>query len=440
MDAVFDAQFRLMKDEFARRGVPIEVAYRPDGQVDHLYRADRMLVSDLEQFAPVIGQIVPGIRWLDPGSRQEWRDYSDLGSVAANAVDGPRECTSQALQDKHVTVPELLRQIDDRLGRRNPASAGAGAPAVSPDHVVHVSRICPAVEPEVPGGAPTRPWPAPRPSTAPAPGGKAAPAPILIGVSDTGLLENLDPARYFWLAGVSGEPDPLGPSSAEGSVRIPAYAGHGTFVAGIAKGEAPDARVLVNNHFSLSGGELESVIVAKLEALAAQGVDVINLSAGTYTRNNWTSMGFDSFHRRHPEIAFVAAAGNDSTDRPFYPAAYDWAVSVGALATDQRHRAWFSNYGPWVDVYALGEGMINAFATGLYAYHEPPKMPAVQSFDGMAQWSGTSFSAPLVAGLIAERMGRTGDDARSAVAAVLKLAQNQPLNGVGPALFPGDQA
>jgi subtilisin family serine protease len=136
----------------------------------------------------------------------------------------------------------------------------------------------------------------------------------------------------------------------------------------------------------------------------------------------------------------VAAAGNDSTDRPFWPAAYDWAVAVGALATDQAHLAWFSNHGPWVDVYALGEGQVNAFATGEYAYHEPPKMPATQTFDGMARWDGTSFSAPLVAGLIAERMGRTNDTAADAVAAVLKLAANQQLPGVGPALFPGDVA
>jgi subtilase family protein len=420
MDAVFDAQFRLMKDEFSRRGVEIEIAYRPDGEVDYLYQAGHLLALSTDENLSRLANALPGLQ----GSLQ--RDLRPDGALIT--------FTNDALQNRELSVPEALALIDGQRGRGEELAGGA-APTATPDHIVHISRICPAVEPEVPSGYPVTPWPAPRPATG------SCERDILIGISDTGLLEKLDPDQYSWLNGVTGDPDRLGPVTVSGLPRIPAYTGHGTFVAGVAKGEAPQARVLVNDHFSTSGGgELESVIVGKLEELVQAGADVINLSAGTYTRNNWSSLGFDSFNRRHPEIAFVAAAGNDSTDRPFWPAAYDWAVAVGALATDQRHLAWFSNHGPWVDVYALGEGQVNAFATGEYDYHEPPKMPATQTFDGMARWDGTSFSAPLVAGLIAERMARTNDTASEAVAAVLKLAANQQLPGVGPALFPGDSA
>jgi hypothetical protein len=107
-------------------------------------------------------------------------------------------------------------------------------------------------------------------------------------------------------------------------------------------------------------------------------------------------------------------------------------ISVGALGPDQAHRAWFSNFGPTVNVYALGEGMINAFTTGEYRYHEPPRRPARQTFEfPIARWDGTSFSAPLITGMIAARMGRglSPQDARDTV-----LAEATPIDGLGPAV------
>ena len=416
MDAVFEAQFRLMRAEFARQGVQIEIAFRPDGEVDYLYQAGHIIAHATDDNLNLLTNSFDGLR-----NPQE-RGLQPTGRLT--------RFTTDSLADSALSVPEVL----DQLERQNPRLMEGGPIAATPDHVVHVSRICPATEPEVPSGQPVTPWPAPR---------AAGPCEreVTIGVSDTGLLQNLDPARYTWLSGVTGDPDPLGPPAPSGRPRIPVYAGHGTFVAGVARCQAPNARVMVNDHFSLSGGgELESVLVTKLDDLVAQGAQVLNLSAGTYTRNNAAPLSFEDFNRRHPDVALVAAAGNDSTDRPFWPAAFDWAVGVGALATDQQHRAWFSNHGPWVDVYALGEGMVNAFATGEYAYHEPPKMPATQAFDGMARWDGTSFAAPLVTGLIAERMAISNDTVAQAVAAVLKLARNQTLPDVGPAVFPGDNA
>lgn len=417
MDAVFEAQFRLMRDDFARRGIEVEVALDNDGEVAYLYRAGHLITLATPQNLSLIGDALPGLR----GVQRELRPNGELAVL-----------TTDALMSNEISVPEALDRIDARLGKENPAFVEGGLPTVTPDHIVHVARICPAVEPEVPAGRPVSPWPAQRP-------GGCSDRTILIGVSDTGLLENLDPNQYPWLSDVTGDPDPLAPGPG-GQSQISEYAAHGTFVAGVAKCEAPNAQVLVNNHFTASGGELESEMILKVLELAKHKPQVINLSAGTYTRNDWTSLGFSLFHRHHPEIAFVAAAGNDNTSRPFWPAAFDWAVAVGALATDQQHRAWFSNHGRWVDVYALGEGMVNAYATGDYTYNEPPKAPATQSFTGMARWDGTSFSAPLVAGLIAERMARTTDSATQATEAVLKLAANQSLAGVGPALFPGDTA
>lgn len=84
-------------------------------------------------------------------------------------------------------------------------------------------------------------------------------------------------------------------------------------------------------------------------------------------------------------IVVVAAAGNDNTNAPFYPASYNGVISVGA--TDQAdQKASFSNYGTTVDVMAPGVGIISTVASSNSAY---------------ASYSGTSMACPLVAGLSA---------------------------------------
>jgi hypothetical protein len=315
--------------------------------------------------------------------------------------------------------------MESRTGTRELSLAHeTGQPMISPDHLMHITRLCPAAEPEVPPGRCPQPWPGVR-------GAGTIEREVSLGVCDTGLLENLDFDKVPWLAGVTGEPDRLPQPLPGKRQRIPAFAGHGTFVAGVARCLAPTARVLVTDHFTVSGAELESEMVRSLDELAVRTPELICLSAGTYTRGNWGSLGFNDFRRRWPNLTLVAAAGNEGTDRPFYPAAFDWVIAVGALGADQRHRAWFSNYGDWVNVYAPGEGLVNAYAVGEYTYLEPPRRPARQEFTGMARWSGTSFAAPVVAGLIAEHAARTGLDAVEAAREVLDRARNRMANGTG---------
>ncbi len=412
MDPVFDAQYLNMKHSFAREGTEIDVAYTPAGEVDYLYVADRLLAVDRDDNIPRLQAALPGLRRADQG------EQPGIGDLVLLSTDG--------VDEGHLTVPEALDLLDERLGADNPALAG-GEPLAAPVHVVHTAKLCAASEPGVPSGPAPQPWPAPRVAVA----GQDR---VRLGVSDTGLWEQPDLARHPWLAGVQWESDQQGPALSGGQPSIPHHAGHGTFVAGVARCMAPGATVYVGNHFPKSAGELEHVVVSRLEDLIQkQSPHLINFSAGTYTRKNWAPLSFSEFRRRHPDITLVAAAGNDSTTRKYWPAAFDWAVSVGALGADQQRRAWFSNHGVWVDVYALGEGLVNAFATGVYTYQEPPKRPAKQAFNGMATWDGTSFSAPLVAGLIAAEMARSDISASDAWQAVRTTAQ--AISGVGPVLF-----
>jgi subtilisin family serine protease len=133
---------------------------------------------------------------------------------------------------------------------------------------------------------------------------------------------------------------------------------------------------------------------------------------------------------RREQSVLVAASGNRSTDRQFYPGAFDTdpaadpdrdaVIGVGALdviedGDDPQDGMWvspsrtgvladFSNYGTWVDAWAPGVGLPVRHIIGLRFLLKDPLPMA-----GRGLVDGTSFATPYVAALIAEEIARSGD-------------------------------
>jgi hypothetical protein len=324
------------------------------------------------------------------------------------------------LGDGAPDVLELLEFIDTDLG----------VGIATPDHVLTAAQElhpCSYTEPEV-----VFSWQGPYPAICRDGGPR-----VRILVADTGLAP--DAAKNFpWLNGVVGDDDlgtlPPGP--------IQPYGGHGTFVTGVLRAMAPQTQVHVANLFPTAGSTLESELVRGLSREAFKfGFEILHLTASCMTRKNIPPLALEAWLellRSYKGVVCVAPAGNNHTRRPSWPGAFPDVISVGALAADWHSRAVFSSYGGWVDVYAPGEKLINAFGGGEYRYMIPPAVDEekVGTFSGLAQWSGTSFSAPIVTGLIAARMARRGENAEQAATALLARARAQAIPGVGPVLLP----
>jgi serine protease len=246
---------------------------------------------------------------------------------------------------------------------------------------------------------------------------------------------------------VVGETDPATNPEVGGDVIGPLdggldwIAGHGTFAAGLVHQACPDATILSPRVLHADGvateGDLnyalQQLLLLLLQFQNGQGgrrIDVVSLSLGYYHETAADALAdgplrrlLAAFGRRG--VPVVAAAGNESTVRPMFPAAFAPhngttppagavpVVSVGAENPDGTI-ALFSNSGEWVTTFAVGGLVLSTLPTTMNAGSDPParlvdpptgRPRADVDPDGyaggFALWSGTSFSAPIVAGRIA---------------------------------------
>jgi hypothetical protein len=254
---------------------------------------------------------------------------------------------------------------------------------------------------------------------------------VTVALLDTGFDED-----NAWFGGrVSGDAEaPI----TDRFARLLPNAGHGTFVAGVVARHAPGARILVRRVFDDDGIVDDWTAATTLADLADsdEPVHIVNMSIGAFARRDRgmlacdRAIGYAKFRR--PDMVLVAAAGNERQARPCFPAADKRVLGVAAVeqvGPDQWRRARFSNYGWWVDACAPGVNLLSSFLDyhgPVVPFHELDEEELDQdefhdecgallpdagelkplTFKRTARWSGTSFSAPLVAAAIARRAGK----------------------------------
>src|SRR5712692_6210786 len=169
--------------------------------------------------------------------------------------------------------------------------------------------------------------------------------------------------------------------------------GHGTMTSGLVHLAAPTAKILPLKAVTASGTGYLSNIVSALYYAVQHKANVVNMSFDLSYPSPALSQAIS--YANKAGVVLVAAAGNENTSARVYPASVSGSVVGIASTTDWDARSSFSNYGTsdvWIA--APGEYVISTYPGGSYGSE-----------------SGTSFSAPLVAGTVA-----------------LMLSAKQPLN------------
>ncbi len=209
---------------------------------------------------------------------------------------------------------------------------------------------------------------------------------VLVAVIDTGidythpdLVDNYVPLGYDFF---NNDNDPMDDNS------------HGTHVAGTIAAS-------ISNGVGIAGVANVSVMAEKFLDANGFGSDFDGASAITHAvdqgadilSNSWGGTGYSQLIADAVDYAIssgvivVAAAGNSGSDIISYPAALPGVIGVSA--TDQNDQlAYFSSYGPVVDIAAPGVDIYSSVIGG-YAYY-----------------SGTSMATPHVSGLLALLMSQ----------------------------------
>ncbi|WP_100644666.1 S8 family peptidase [Alteromonas facilis] len=199
--------------------------------------------------------------------------------------------------------------------------------------------------------------------------------------------------------------NPNGPSSFHGTHvagTIAASTNNSIGVAGVSWNTSiMPVRVLGRDGFGdlwdiLNGVKYSAGLQNDTGMLPSQKADIINLSLGGYQYSYYAELTYQLV--RQSGTIIVAAAGNENTIAPSFPASYPGVISVSAT-NKQLDKASYSDYGPYVDISAPGGETEYSIYDGVYSTVGNDSSGTVTpDYDFMP---GTSMASPHVAGVIA---------------------------------------
>lgn len=194
---------------------------------------------------------------------------------------------------------------------------------------------------------------------------------------------------------VNGWNFPADSNDPRGLTNTPSNAQHGTATAGLVAAQSDNGVGIAGTSWNatylpvnIGCPEADDFICFTLDGIAyatVSGADIINASLGGSFGSSTGQDVVDFAYEN--DVLLIAAAGNQANNNdfnPHFPANYNHVLSVGATSRASDALTSFTNIGVSVDVFAPGSGILTT-----------------SPFNGYLNQTGTSFSAPITAGLAA---------------------------------------
>ncbi len=240
---------------------------------------------------------------------------------------------------------------------------------------------------------------------------------ILVAVLDTGIDHNHEDLNGKVVAEVnltgSPTPDDINGHGTHIAGIIAANTDNGTGIAGM----APESQLMNVKVADDKGRSQASVVAEGIIWAVDNGASVINISVEFREPSAELEEAVNYAWRQG--VVIIAAAGNEGSQSPVYPAYYENSIAVAATR-ENGSLAPLSNYGDWVDEAAPGFNIFSTLPDDSYGYK-----------------TGTSFATAYVSGLAALLFnvvtdtngdGRLNDEVRAAIEAG---GQEIGISGVG---------